>query len=157
MAEPRPEPHQTFRKDARTHMTALRTFLRPGAVLLLALVLAACSGAAEGTDGGDDNTGGGTVAVSGGIVELGAADLEFDASVIEAPAGEPFTIVFTNNETEPHNVAVFVEEGGEPIVVGNIIGEGVTDEVEVEGLPAGTYYFRCDVHPEMEGTIVVEG
>ncbi len=95
--------------------------------------------------------------MSGGTVELGADDLEFDASVIEAPAGEPFTIVFTNNETEPHNVAVFVSEGGESIVAGNIIGEGETDEVEVEALEPGTYYFRCDVHPEMEGSIVVEG
>jgi plastocyanin len=143
--------------------TTFRFTLRRGAILSLTLslafVLAACGGGTEGTDGGDGDgsTGGATVAVSGGIVELGADDLEFDASVIEAPAGEPFTIVFTNNETEPHNVAVYVSEGGEPIVVGNIIGEGETDEVEIEGLEAGTYYFRCDVHPEMEGTIVVEG
>ena len=140
--------------------TSLRFSLRRGAILsptlLLAFGLAACSGSTEGTAASDASPGA-TAAVTNGIVELSADDLEFDASVIEAPAGEPFTIVFTNNETEPHNVALFVSEGGESIVAGDIIGEGETDEVEVEGLSAGTYYFRCDVHPEMEGSIVVEG
>ena len=25
----------------------------------------------------------------------------------------------------------------------------------VPGLPAGTYYFQCDVHPDMNGALVV--
>ena len=143
--------------------TPFRFSLRRGAILILtpafATMLGACGATAEESGGPDASGGstGATVTVSGGTVEIGADDLEFDASVIEAPAGEPFTIVFTNNETEPHNVAVFVSEGGESIVAGNIIGQGETDEVEVEALEAGTYYFRCDVHPEMEGSIVVEG
>lgn len=124
-------------------------------ILSLVLVLAACGGSAAETDGG--NAGGGTVAVVDGVVEMTADDLEFDASVIQAPAGQPFTIAFTNLESALHNVAVYVEEGGEPIVIGELIGENETDDVEVDGLAAGTYYFRCDIHPEMEGTIVVEG
>lgn len=123
--------------------------------LSLALALAACGDSTETDDGG--SAGGGTVAVVDGVVEMTADDLEFDASVIEAPAGQPFTIAFTNLESNVHNVAVYVEEGGEPIVIGDVIGENESDDVEVEGLAAGTYYFRCDVHPEMEGTIVVEG
>lgn len=138
--------------------TSLRFSLRRGAIFSLTLALAFALGACSAAEPNTDDAGpGGTAAVTNGIVELSADDLEFDASVIEAPAGEPFTIVFTNLETEPHNVAIFVSEGGESIVAGNIIGEGETDEVEVEGLAAGTYYFRCDVHPEMEGSIVVEG
>jgi plastocyanin len=38
-----------------------------------------------------------------------------------------------------------------------VINEGETSELQVEGLTAGTYYFQCDVHPEMNGSIVVEG
>jgi plastocyanin len=52
---------------------------------------------------------------------------------------------------------VYTEEGGEAIATGEIINEGVTDEVEIEALEPGEYYFVCDLHPEMNGTIVVEG
>ncbi|MDQ2673531.1 MAG: hypothetical protein M3Y40_02650, partial [Chloroflexota bacterium] len=83
--------------------------LRRGATLSLslglAIALAACGGgdespaASAGGDGG--NAGGGTVAVVDGNVDLSANNLEFDASVIEAPAGEEFTITFTNMESQP--------------------------------------------------------
>ena len=145
-------------------MHALRTVLRPGAVVTLAFVLAACSGGGtdgtDGTDAGNGNAGGGTVAVTDGEVVITADNLEFDASTIQATAGEEFNITFTNAESQPHNVAVYTEAdgGGEEIVVGEIItGPDVTTQVAVSALEPGTYYFRCDVHPEMEGTIVVEG
>jgi plastocyanin len=133
---------------------------RLGALLSLSmlLVLAACGGSAgsESAGDGDGSSGGGTVAVTDGVVQLTADNLEFDASTIEAPADTPFTISFTNLEAVPHNVAVYTEEGGEEIVIGEIVSEeGGTADVSVEALAAGTYYFRCDVHPEMEGTIVV--
>lgn len=136
-------------------------FLRPGAVVTLAVVIAACSGG--GTDGaadGSGDTGGGTVAVTDGDVVITADDLAFDASTIQATAGEEFNITFTNAESQPHNVAVYTEAdgGGDEIVIGEIItGPDVTTQVAVPALEPGTYYFRCDVHPEMEGTIVVEG
>ena len=140
-------------------MNALRFFLRPGAVVTLALVLVACSGGGtDGTDDGSGNAGGGTVAVTDGDVVITADDLAFDASTIQAPAGEEFTITFTNAESVPHNVAVYTEEGGDTIVQGETItGPDVTTQVVVDALEPGTYYFQCDVHPEMNGTIVVEG
>jgi plastocyanin len=122
--------------------------------LALIAVLAACSTPAET----DDNTGGGTVAVVDGVVELTAADLAFDANVIQAPAGEAFTISLINNDTAPHNVTVYVAEGGDRIgEEGATINEGETTELAVEALEPGTYYFQCDIHPNMNGTIVVEG
>jgi plastocyanin len=142
-------------------MYAVRTLLRPGAVLILAVVLAACSGG--GTDGASDgngNAGGGTVAVTDGEVVITADNLQFDASTIQATAGEEFNITFTNAESQPHNISVYSEAdgGGDEIVIGEIItGPDVTTQVAVPALEPGTYYFRCDVHPEMEGTIVVEG
>jgi plastocyanin len=30
-------------------------------------------------------------------------------------------------------------------------------DVVVPALDPGTYFFKCDVHPDMNGTIVVEG
>ena len=140
--------------------------LRRGAILTLVaslvFVLAACS-----SDGGDDGDGGAsddgasggtTATVENGNVDLSADNLEFSATTIEAPAGEEFTITFTNNESQPHNVAVDTEEGGDEIVTGDVItGPDATTTITVPALDPGEYYFMCDVHPEMNGTIVVEG
>jgi len=134
----------------------LRRGSRFTAAIALVALMAACSTPADsGADSGG-NSGGGTVAVTDGAVELSAADLAFDANVIQAPAGEAFTISFTNNDTAPHNVAVYVEQGGDEIVKGEVINEGQTVEVEVPALDAGEYFFVCDVHPDMTGSVVVE-
>jgi plastocyanin len=143
-------------------MNSIRFLLRRGmlmtAVIAMFTILAACSTPAEtGGDASDEpgNTGGGTVVVTDGMVEISADNTAFDASVIEAPAGKAFTISFTNNESAQHNVAVYTEEGGDEIVIGEYIGEGVTTEVQVPALDAGEYFFVCDIHPEMNGTVVV--
>ena len=142
-------------------LTSIRFSLRRGALLsltlALGLVLAACSGTTDGSDG-SDNSGGGTIAVVDGIAELSADNLEFDAGTITAPAGQPFTVAFTNLDSMPHNFSVYVEEGGDLIAEGEIINGGETDEIEVDGLSAGEYFFVCDLHSgEMKGTLVVEG
>lgn len=139
--------------------------------LALVLGLAACaegdpesSAAANGGDAsaaasaGTGGNGGSTAEVSGGTVEVSADDLAFNVETITAPAGESFTVMFTNNEALPHNFSVHTEEGGEEIAVGNVINEGETDEVTIDGLEPGEYFFMCDVHPnDMTGTLVVEG
>ena len=139
-------------------LTTIRLSLRRGAILsptLAIAILAACGGT---TASSSDSTGGGTIAVVDGVAELSANNLEFDAATITAPAGQPFTVAFTNLDGVPHNFSVYVEEGGDVIAEGNIINEGETDEVEIEGLSAGEYFFVCDLHSGvMKGTIVVEG
>lgn len=147
-------------------MILLRDALRRGttfaAVSGLVVLMAACSGSSDSGDDGTDGdpgagTGGGTVAVADGVVELSADNLEFDANVIQATAGEAFTINFTNNDSAPHNAAVYTEEGGDEIVKGEVIDGGATSEVQVEALDAGEYFFVCDIHPDMTGSVVVEG
>jgi plastocyanin len=130
-------------------VAALRVVLALG--LGSGLLLAACSGASTSASPGA------TAVVTDGVVELSAANLVFDASVIQAPAGEAFTIHFTNDDTAPHNISIYVQEGGDEIVVGDIIDGGQTTDTAVPALEPGTYYFKCDLHPEMEGTVVVEG
>jgi plastocyanin len=138
-------------------LTSFRFTLRRGALLSLTLALGLLLAACGGTTG-SDNSSGGTIAVVDGIAEISADDLAFDAATITAPAGQPFTVAFANLDSMPHNFSVYVEEGGDLIAEGEIINEGETDEVEVEGLSAGEYFFVCDLHAgEMKGTIVVEG
>jgi plastocyanin len=133
--------------------------LRRGAALLLIAAFVALLAACSGSGDASDNTGGGTIGVVNGAAEINADDLEFDASTIQAPAGEEFTITLNNLESQPHNFAVYVEEGGEQIASSGdpITGPDATDEVTVPALEPGTYFFKCDVHPEMNGSIVVEG
>jgi plastocyanin len=130
-----------------------------GAVLILALAACGSAGGGGTDNGGTGGTdGGSTATVSGGTVTITADELDFSADVIEAPAGEAFTIVLENLEAVPHNLSVYVEEGGELIARGDIINEGQTDEIEVPALEPGEYFFVCDLHvAEMRGVLVVEG
>lgn len=134
---------------------ALRRGALLGLLLVASLVLAACGDGNGGASAAPtDAAAGRTVSVVDGAVEISADDLAFDANVIQAPAGEAFTVTFTNNEGVPHNFSVYTEEGGDAIVQGDIINEGETDEVEVPALEPGEY-FVCDIHPQMNGVIVV--
>jgi len=134
---------------------ALRRGALIGLLLSASLVLVACGGTTASPSEG--SSGAGTVAVVNGAVDISADELAFDANVIQATAAEAFTVTFTNNEGVPHNFSVYTEEGGDAIAQGDIINEGETDEVEIGALEPGEYYFVCDLHPEMNGTIVVEG
>jgi plastocyanin len=144
----------------------LRRAATIGITALLALVLVACSSGDEspssaaseapaGSQAAGGDSGSGTATVTSGEVTITAADLAFDASTIEAPAGEAFTITLVNNDSAPHNISIYTEEGGDAIVEGEIINQGETVTVEVPAQEAGEYYFMCDVHPDMNGTLVV--
>ena len=60
-----------------------------------------------------------------------------------------------NNDSAPHNISIFTEKDGDAIVQGDIINQGETVTIEVPAQEAGEYYFHCDVHPDMSGTVVV--
>jgi plastocyanin len=136
--------------------------LRRGALITLILVvaatLAACSGGSDASEPADGGTGG-TATVENGAVEITAEEtLVFNVDAIEAPAGEDFTITLVNNDTAPHNITIYSEEGGEMLSeTGQTAEAGQTVTLDVAALEPGTYYFQCDIHPEMNGTVVVSG
>ena len=141
---------------------ALRRSAIPAITLALGLVLAACSTSTESsappaTEGGDGGTGSGTVTVADGAVTITASGLQFDATTIEATAGEDFTITLVNNDSAPHNLSIYSEEGGDDLVMGGTAEAGQTVTVDVSALEPGTYYFQCDIHPDMNGQVVVSG
>lgn len=92
---------------------------------------------------------------------VSAANIAFSTDTIELTAGEPTDIPFHNEDTEPHNIAIYAsaEDGPSktnPLYVGETIEGGETITYTVDPLKKGEYYFQCDVHPNMAGTVTVK-
>jgi plastocyanin len=110
---------------------------------------------ATGATGGDGGGGGG--GGGGGAITVTAANLEFDTSTIELPTEQPSTIHFVNDDVGvPHNIGIYEDD---QVTAELFQGEQITgpDEIDyaIDPLAAGNYYFQCDVHPDMNGTVVV--
>ena len=117
-------------------------------VTSMALVAVACGG------GGDQGGGDG----GGETVQLAAKDISFDTDEIMLTAGAQTTVEFDNQDDLPHNFAISQDESAETAIFQGDIVEGPnTTEYSFTAPDAGTYFFRCDVHPnQMTGTVVVE-
>jgi plastocyanin len=74
-----------------------------------------------------------------------------------ANAGEAFTIHFTNEDTQPHDVNVYPDSSkGETLMDGDVITtQGESMDYEVEAQDEGQYYFDCSIHTDMNGTLYV--
>jgi plastocyanin len=134
---------------------------RPARALtaVLALLLVACSGATvTPLPSGAEPPADCARVDADGVITLSADDLLFSAPCMVAKAGEAFTIHFTNNESQPHNVALYEDSTkANEIMRGEIItGPNEVINYDVEALDAGQYYFDCTVHPaEMNGALYV--
>jgi plastocyanin len=89
-------------------------------------------------------------------IEVGAKNVAFDTKTLELAAGGT-EIAFKNEDNQPHNIAIFPTEKelGTSLFRGSIAQAGQTLTYEVGELKAGSYYFHCDVHPQMNGTAKV--
>lgn len=126
-------------------MTVLRTALVGG---ILAVVVAACSPA------------GGSAASASPPPEadlvVESVDMAFDTDTITLTAGEATTLFYRNLDGAPHNIAIYGDEDASEEL---FVGETVTDDgitYEIPALEPGEYFFRCDVHPGMNGTVIVD-
>jgi plastocyanin len=108
------------------------------------------SGSGEGSGGSGGGGGSGTAA----IVAQGTA---FDTSTLQFPADTEVTLTFDNQDdaavTGPHNLAIF--EGETALFEGELVDGPATVDYAIPGLPAGTYEFRCEIHPQMAGSVDV--
>ncbi len=135
---------------------------------LIFLAMVACDGTDQAAPRAPAPTGAASPAApqcspSGTTIELTAERDKFDKDCLAAPADTPFTIKFTNKDKargdDPiytHNVSIESTTGVRTFFAGEIVRGPKTVEYQVDALPAGTYGFECDVHPQrMNGTFVV--
>jgi plastocyanin len=118
--------------------------------IVLAAVLAACSGTSGAANGSAVPAG----SPSGDTLTVVAKDLKFTTPGVSAKAGSPFTIAFDNQDGAPHNIAIS-DASGAKVFKGDIVA-GKQVDYQVGALPAGTYGFICEVHPDMKGTLTVD-
>jgi plastocyanin len=110
-------------------------------------------GPGEGTGGGAPGGGAPGGAEPATVVAQGLA---FDTDTISLPADQPSTLTFDNRDTVPHNIAIYTDNSlSEALFQGEIVTGPTTAQYEIPPSPAGEYYFQCDVHPTMNGTVTV--
>jgi plastocyanin len=122
------------------------------ALATVALAAAACAPANAEVPG----TPGPTAAVDPSSPVVVAKDLRFQSADVSAPAGKAFAMTFENQDTAPHNVSIYTDSSAsQRVYQGEIFSQG-SRVYQVPALTAGTYFFRCDVHPDMTGTLTVQ-
>jgi plastocyanin len=116
-------------------------------LMVVAFVLVACSGTPAAPSGPPKS-------VDPNALQISSKDLKFSTDKLVAPAGKPFQIVYDNQEAAPHNVAIYTDQSASTKIFAEDPFGGPREVVyDVPAVAAGSYFFRCDVHPDMKGTL----
>lgn len=127
----------------------MKRFATTLALLALAAFLAACSGTGAAPSGP-------AASVDPDAVRITSRDLKFSTDKLAGPADEAFQIVYENQEAAPHNVAIYRDSSAaEKILVEEPFSGPKTVVYNVPALAAGSYFFQCDIHKEMKGTLEI--
>jgi plastocyanin len=122
------------------------------ALATVAFAAAACAPANAGVPG----TPAATAPVDANSPVVVAQGIQFQTKDVKAPAGKAFAMTFRNQDSAPHNVSIFTDSSAsQRVFQGEVFSQGER-VYQVPALQAGTYFFRCDVHPDMTGTLTVE-
>jgi plastocyanin len=128
-----------------------RQLLLPAVAALLSVALTSAGSFAGPVQPKDANC-----SPDGTSLKLTAFDQKFDKNCLAAPANQNFTIDFSNLDRGiPHNVAIYEDETARKNFFKGELTDGPGRQTySVPGLPAGKWFFRCDPHPEMNGTFI---
>ena len=98
-----------------------------------------------------------SAAKGAGGIRVVAKDTAFDTKEIKLPADAPSKLTFDNEDPFAHNLAIYTDEtaSGEPLFTFEPFAGPDTKTFDVDPLKEGAYYFHCDIHPNMNGTVVV--
>lgn len=98
---------------------------------------------------------GATCSPTGATLTVVAKNLSFGVKCLAAPAGQPFTIEFANEDGAPHNVGIYTDQSrSNPLFVGDRVDGPKNVTYRAPAITAGTYYFVCDFHLFMNGTFI---
>ena len=93
-------------------------------------------------------------------VTVVAKNIQYDIHTITASAGVQVTVTLDNQDSGVlHNIAFYTDRSASTAIQkGNIItGPATEDVVFTAPSTPGTYFFRCDVHPDtMTGQFIVQ-
>jgi plastocyanin len=86
--------------------------------------------------------------------------IKFSTNSLSWDADTSVTVTFDNQDVELHDFSLYRDEAyTDSIAKTENIPGGSSGTVKIPSLPAGTYYFRCDLHPPptypMFGTVTV--
>ena len=120
-----------------------------GGITLVAVAGAGVAGAAKGEREFEKK------GTSPQIVRVVAKNTKFNVTELQVPAGEKFTLHFSNEDAGIyHDVSVYTESG-KPVVAGQPIA-GVDKTNYLWDIAPGKYTFRCDFHANMTGTLTAQ-
>ena len=92
----------------------------------------------------------------GNAIAVTAANTQFDTNQIDLPANSDVKLTFVNKDTLPHNLSIYTDSSAADKLFGFDFFTGpATKEFTIPPLAPGSYYFKCDVHPQMNGTVTV--
>jgi plastocyanin len=93
----------------------------------------------------------------GGGLTITAQGTAFDTDELDLPAGRPTTFTFDNEDAGiPHNLSIYPDDSASRVLFQFDPFPGVDSrQFDIPPLDQGTYYFQCDVHTTMNGTVVV--
>jgi plastocyanin len=98
-----------------------------------------------------------------GVIQVVAKSIQFNTKCMQVPSNAVTKIDFSNEDPgTPHNIEVYTNSSATTRLTGatgptnTIVGVSQTTYTIPSGLQPGTYYFKCDVHPGMNGKFVVK-
>lgn len=90
-------------------------------------------------------------------VAIVAKHTQFDTKVLDLDAGASELLRFENRDHGTfHNVAIYRDKNFTTALFNGTPNNGGTADYTTPALDPGTYYFHCDFHPTMQGTVDVK-
>lgn len=91
-------------------------------------------------------------------LSIEAKSVTFSTDAITVAAGRPLQLRLDNQDAGIlHNVAIYRDSTVTAVIQRGALFDGpTTRDYRFDAFEAGSYYFRCDLHPSMNGTFIAQ-